>query len=37
MLYPAFLAFPFQMRQCNRSTSVTITALAAARSGWRTA
>ena len=31
MLFPAFFAFPFQIRQWNRSISVTITALAAAR------
>jgi hypothetical protein len=33
MLFPAFFAFPFQIRQCNRSTSVTIAAFAAARAG----
>jgi hypothetical protein len=31
MLFPAFLALPFQMRQCSRSTSATITAFAATR------
>ena len=29
----AFLALPFQMRQCSRSTSVTIVALASLRPG----
>jgi hypothetical protein len=33
MLRWAFFALPFQMRQCRRSTSATITAFAAARSG----
>jgi hypothetical protein len=33
MLLRVFLAFPFQIRQCNRSISVTITAFAAARAG----
>jgi hypothetical protein len=33
MLRWAFLALPFQMRQCNRSTSATIAAFAVARSG----
>ena len=33
MLFRALFAFPFQIRQCNRSTSATITAFAAARSG----
>src|SRR5271170_2556382 len=35
MLFCAFLAFPFQMRQCNRSVSATITAFAAIRAGFR--
>ena len=33
MLRWAFLALPFQMRQCKRSTSATITAFAVTRSG----
>jgi hypothetical protein len=33
MLFRAFFAFPFQIRQGNRSTSATITAFAAARVG----
>src|SRR6202034_874859 len=33
MLRWAFFALPFQMRQCKRSTSATITAFAVARSG----
>jgi hypothetical protein len=33
MLRWAFFALPFQMRQCRRSTSATITALAVIRSG----
>jgi hypothetical protein len=31
--FRAFLALPFQMRQCSRSTSATITAFAATRAG----
>jgi hypothetical protein len=33
MLRWAFVALPFQMRQCRRSTSATITAFAVTRSG----
>jgi hypothetical protein len=33
MLLDAFFAFPFQIRQCDRATSVTIIAFAAVRVG----
>lgn len=35
MLFRAVLALPFQVRQCSRSTSATITAFAATRAGRR--